>query len=320
MIGLWRQLRRQGVLGLNARNGEFILPANDRRRYPLVDDKLRTKALAAAADMPVPELYGVIETEHDIGRLEVMLEPYETFVIKPAQGSGGDGIIVVAGRTRRRESAFRQVSGTLITLADLQHHVSNMLNGQFSLGGHPDRAMIEYCVRFDPVFENISHEGVPDIRVIVYRGVPVMAMVRLPTRQSGGKANLHQGAVGAGVDIPSGRTLSGVIGNEVVAEHPDTGMPVAGITVPQWDVILASSARAADITGLGYLGVDMVLDREHGPLMLELNARPGLNIQLANRRGLRRRLVRVDRALAGRGDVAARVAFACEHFAHENNV
>ncbi len=317
MMTLWRQLRRQGVLGLNARNGEFILPTNDRRHYPLVDDKLRTKALASQAGMPVPELYGVIETEHDIGRLGVMLEPYETFVIKPAQGSGGDGIIVVVGRTRRRELTFRQVSGALITLADLQHHVSNMLNGQFSLGGHPDRAMVEYCVGFDPVFENISHEGVPDIRVIVYRGVPVMAMVRLPTRQSGGKANLHQGAVGAGVDMPTGRTLSGVIGNEVIDEHPDTGMPIAGIAVPQWDVILASSARAADITGLGYLGVDMVLDRKHGPLMLELNARPGLNIQLANRRGLRLRLEQVDRALAGRGDVTARVAFAREHFAHE---
>ncbi len=316
MMALWRQLRRQGVLGLNARNGEFILPANDRRHYPLVDDKLRTKALASEAGMPVPALYGVIETEHDIGRLEALLEPHETFVIKPAQGSGGDGIIVVAGRARRRQTVFQQMSGVPITLADLQHHVSNTLNGQFSLGGHPDRAMIEYCVRFDPVFEQISHEGVPDVRVIVYRGVPVMAMVRLPTRQSGGKANLHQGAVGAGVDLPSGRTLSGVIGNEVIDEHPDTGMPIAGLAVPHWEVILDASAHAADITGLGYLGVDMVIDRELGPLMLELNARPGLNIQLANRRGLRPRLAHVDRALAGRGDVEARVAFARSHFAH----
>ena len=316
MIGLYRALKQGGVVGLNARNGNYILPCNSRHLYPLVDDKLRTKALAIEAGMPVPPLYGVIETEHDIGELEAMLKPHQQFVIKPSQGSGGDGIIVVAGRMHRRETSYRQVSGNLITLADLQHHVSNTLNGQYSLGGHPDRAMIEYCVRFDPVFERVSHEGVPDIRVIVYRGVPVMAMVRLPTRMSGGKANLHQGAVGAGVDMATGTTLSGVLGNEVIDEHPDTGHPIHGIVVPQWDVILEAAARSADITGLGYLGVDMVLDRELGPLMLELNARPGLNIQLANRSGLQPRLDTIDRTPPADTDIHTRVAFARERFAH----
>lgn len=319
MIGLYRALKRSGVVGLNARNGRYILPRNSRHLYPLVDDKLRTKALAIEAGMPVPPLYGVIETEHDIGELEAMLEPHQQFVIKPAQGSGGDGIIVVAGRMHRRATSYRQVSGNLITLEDLQHHVSNTLNGQYSLGGHPDRAMIEYCVRFDPVFERVSHEGVPDIRVIVYRGVPVMAMVRLPTRMSSGKANLHQGAVGAGVDMATGTTLSGVLGNEVIHEHPDTGHPIHGITVPQWDVILEASAQSAYITGLGYLGVDMVLDRDLGPLMLELNARPGLNIQLANRCGLQSRLDAIDHEAPLDADIAARVAFARARFPHTSH-
>ena len=316
MISLYRALKRSGVVGLNARNGDYILPRNPRRLYPLVDDKLRTKALAMQAGMPVPPLYGVIETEHDISNLEAMLQPHQQFVIKPAQGSGGDGIVVVVGRMHRRESCYRQVSGNLITLEDLQHHVSNTLNGQYSLGGHPDRAMIEYCVRFDPVFEQVSHEGVPDIRVIVYRSFPVMAMVRLPTRMSGGKANLHQGAVGAGVDMTTGMTLSGVLGNEVIHEHPDTGHPIHGISVPQWDVILESAARSADVTGLGYLGVDMVLDRERGPLMLELNARPGLNIQLANRCGLQPRLDAIDRDAPLGADIAERIAFARAQFGH----
>jgi len=41
---------------------------------------------------------------------------------------------------------------------------------------------------------------------------------------------------------------------------------------------------------MGYLGVDIVLDAQAGPLMLELNARPGLNIQIANQEGLLHRL------------------------------
>jgi len=50
------------------------------------------------------------------------------------------------------------------------------------------------------------------------------------------------------------------------------------------------------MTGLGYLGVDLVIDRDHGPLLLELNARPGLAIQLANHSGLFARLQLVDKA------------------------
>ncbi len=72
--------------------------------------------------------------------------------------------------------------------------------------------------------------------------------------------------------------------------HPDTGGLIAGLEIPHWDQILALTARCHDLVGLGYIGVDIVLDRTLGPLMLEINARPGLSIQLANRQGLLPRL------------------------------
>ena len=144
------------------------------------------------------------------------------------------------------------------------------------------------------MFTEVSYQGVPDIRVVVYRGYPAMAMVRLPTRASDGKANLHQGAVGAGIDMGPGITTTGVLDNEIVDEHPDTGALVAGLEIPQWDFILESSARGFEVTGLGYLGVDMVIDRDRGPLILEMNARPGLNIQIANRAGLADRIARIE--------------------------
>jgi alpha-L-glutamate ligase-like protein len=123
-----------------------------------------------------------------------------------------------------------------------------------------------------------------------------MSMVRLPTRGSDGKANIHRGAIGVGIDIGQGMTLSGVHHSEIVTHHPDTGNPVSGIQVPYWESILLTTARATDMTGLGYLGVDMVIDSERGPLLLELNARPGLQIQIANRMGLLRRLDLIDKA------------------------
>jgi alpha-L-glutamate ligase-like protein len=202
----------------------------------------------------------------------------------------------------------------LITEAEIAHHISNIISGQYSLSGNPDKAMIEYCVHFDPIFAEVSYQGVPDIRVIVYRGYPAMAMVRLPTRASDGKANLHQGAVGAGVDIALGVTLTGVLQNDVVEEHPDTGALIAGLEIPHWDFILESAARGYEVTGLGYLGVDMVIDADRGPLMLEMNARPGLNIQIANRTGLSTRIRRIEEIYDPAATPAERAAIARREF------
>lgn len=289
-----KKLREVGLLGLNERNADFIMRLNPRGLYPRVDDKALTKDLALAAGMAVPDLYGVIAHQAEVRNFASMVADRDSFVIKPAQGSGGDGILVVVGRSTRKRDSFRLSSGLLISEGEIQHHLSNIVGGQYSLSGHRDKALIEYCVHFDPTFAEVSYQGVPDIRVIVYRGYPAMAMVRLPTRASDGKANLHQGAVGVGVDMSSGRTLTGVLDNLLVDDHPDTGALVAGIEIPEWDFILESSAKGFEVTGLGYLGVDMVIDNDLGPLILEMNARPGLNIQIANCTGLTGRLARID--------------------------
>lgn len=289
-----RKLREAGVLGLNERNSDFIMCFNPRRLYPRVDDKVLTKQLALDAGMAVPELYGVIAHQGEVREFVNIVAERESFVIKPAKGSGGSGIAVVTGRSQRKKDTFRLASGLLVSRAELEHHISNTVGGQYSLGGNPDKAIIEYCVRFDPVFAEVSYQGVPDIRVVVYRGYPAMAMVRLPTRASDGKANLHQGAVGAGIDMSSGETMNGVLDNEIVDEHPDTGGLVAGLHIPHWQFILETAARGYDVTELGYLGVDIVIDRDKGPLILEMNARPGLNIQIANCEGLAGRIARID--------------------------
>lgn len=307
MFGLARQMAATGVLGINARNCQYILRHNPRHLYPLVDDKLATKRLAIAAGLPVPELYGVIASHRDVRDLPRRVAGHRDFVIKPAHGSGGDGILVVSARVRDG-SAYRLVDGTIMDGDEIGHHLSNMISGQYSLGGHRDIALIEYCVKFDPIFSECAYRGIPDIRVIVFRGYPVMAMLRLPTRRSHGKANLHQGAVGAGLDLATGETTCAVIGNSLVTEHPDTGAMIAGRQIPRWEYLLDFAARCYELTGLGYLGVDIVLDRDQGPMLLELNVRPGLNIQIANRCGLRDRLRVIEAQPAG-VSVEERVAF-----------
>jgi alpha-L-glutamate ligase-like protein len=315
MFSITRKLRNHGVLGLNERNCDFIMRLNPRRFYPRVDDKALTKVLALDAGMAVPDLYGIIEHQGEVRQFADMVRELGSFVIKPAQGSGGDGILVVTGRSERKRSSFRLSSGALISEGELQYHISNIVGGQYSLSGNRDKALIEYCVRFDPVFAEVSYQGVPDIRVIVYRGYPVMAMVRLPTRASDGKANLHQGAVGAGIDMSTGVTLKGVLEDEIVEEHPDTGALVAGLQIPQWGFILETSAKGYEVTGLGYLGVDMVIDRDLGPLILEMNARPGLNIQIANGTGLANRVARIEEIYDADASPAERAVIARREFA-----
>jgi len=314
MATVARKLREHGVLGLNERNADFIMRLNPRRFYPRVDDKALTKELALKAGMAVPDLYGIIEHQGQVRQFAEMVRDLDSFVIKPAQGSGGDGILVVTGRSQRKRDSFRLSSGLLISEDELQYHISNIVSGQYSLSGNRDKALIEYCVRFDPVFSEVSYQGVPDIRVIVYRGYPAMAMVRLPTRASDGKANLHQGAVGAGVDMSSGVTLNGVLNDEIVEDHPDTGALVAGLQIPEWEFILETSAKGLEVTGLGYLGVDMVIDRDQGPLILEMNARPGLNIQIANGAGLASRIKIIDNCFDADASPAQRAAAARREF------
>ncbi len=285
------ELRRRGILGMNRRNNHYIARKNPRRLYPLVDDKLKTKHTAQYWGMAVPELIAVIDSQYGANHLETVIGDLESFVIKPAQGSGGKGITVIVGRD---SAGFYKPSGACVTLTQLQRAVSNILSGLHSLGGRLDVAMIETLVEFDDVFADFSYQGVPDVRVIVYGGVPVMAMLRCPTRDSDGKANLHQGAVGVGLDMASGRGRFAVQFNRRVTEHPDTGRALSTLRVPHWQRILELSAGCADMTGLGYLGADIVLDKSRGPLVLELNARPGLSIQIANGEGLLQRLRRVD--------------------------
>jgi alpha-L-glutamate ligase-like protein len=281
------ELRAMGVVGINMRNARFLLPNNPRKLYDLVDNKIRTKQLAVDHQMAVPETYGVVRSPHDTAVLERLLKGRESFVIKPARGSGGKGVLVIVAR---EGGYFVKPSGSKLGLEELKHHCSNILAGLFSLGGRRDVALIEYRVHPAKVLTEISFQGAPDIRVVMLKGYPVMAMLRAATRESDGRANLHQGAIGIGIDLATGKTIRAVHHGHPIERHPDLKAPVVGVQLPHWDAILDIAVTCHEMTKLGYLGVDIMIDEDLGPLMIEVNARPGLAIQLANGVGLLRRL------------------------------
>jgi alpha-L-glutamate ligase-like protein len=292
-----RRLRELGILGMNRRNAACILDHNPRRLYPLVDDKLRMHHLCQRIGVPTPAVYAVVASYSSLRRLPEMLGNRGDFVIKPNKGSAGRGVLVLLGRDG---DSFVRHNGEKLRMDSLQQHMSDILSGMYSLGGRPDEVIVQQRIRLHPAFEALSYKGIPDVRVILYRNEPAMAMLRLPTKESNGRANLHQGGIGTGVDLDTGVTNHAVQHNRFVERHPDTSNLLVGMRVPYWKEVLEMSRRVARATGLGYIGVDIVVDVHEGPMLLEANARPGLAIQIANNHGLVPRLEAIDAQLRQR--------------------
>lgn len=184
---------------------------------------------------------------------------------------------------------------SIVNISDLRLRVLDIMAGQYSLHNLPDQAFVEERIRIHRLFRKYAFHGTPDIRVIVFNKVPLMAMLRLPTAESDGKANLHQGAIGVGIDLATGITTNAVFKGSLIKNIPWTNKKINGLKLPEWNKILTLAAKAQEVVpDLGYMGVDIVIDQDRGPMILELNARPGVEIQNANLAALKRRLERVE--------------------------
>lgn len=288
-------MKLKDVLGLNSRNHLYTSVYNNRRGKGIANSKLLTKKTLSAAGVRVPKTYKIIKSGEQLEKFDWLKLPSD-FVVKPNNGLGGEGIIVIE---KRGEYAgeWEDSQGNSWSVEDLRLHVGDILEGRYSMDDLPDVAYIEERVRVHPVFEKYSYHGTPDIRVIVFNRVPVMSYVRLPTEESGGRANLFQGAAATGIDIATGITTYGVHHGKPIEFFPGSRRKLANIVIPQWEEILETAIRASDAIGLGYMASDIVLqpDEKDGavPMILEVNAQPGLKIQIANRAGLAERLARV---------------------------
>ncbi len=281
------------LLGMNARNLLYVRPYNRKKGMRIADHKLLCKRILAKNTLPISTLIAKIRSVEELESFDWNMLP-NSFALKPNRGFGGEGILVVYGRKRNRPDIWVKADGSMVSIDDLKTHIRNILDGSFSLSNTPDAAFFEERLKLLKLFKPYAFKGIPDIRVIVFNKIPVMAMLRLPTRASDGKANLQQGAIGLGIDMATGTTTTAIQGKGHLIEYaPGTRLPLSGIKIPYWKQILTMSVRAQEISGLGFLGADIAIDRDRGPVILELNARPGLSIQLANLSGLNERLDRV---------------------------
>ncbi|MBT4384330.1 DUF1704 domain-containing protein [Candidatus Peregrinibacteria bacterium] len=282
-------LKHHGILGINARNLLYIRPYNKKKEIRFADDKLKSKQFLSARGIPVPKLFAVIRNQADLEKFDFNSLP-SNFVLKPNLGYGGEGILPIVGR---KDGMYEHANGSFLTQDELSEHISDILEGRFSLSGVMDTAFFEQRIICDDSIAKFSYKGLPDIRIVVHNLIPVMAMLRLPTKESDGKANLHQGALGVGIDIANGTTTHMVYKGKIIDEIPGLGS-IKGLKIPHWDEMLLTAAKLQFITNLGYLAADLVLDRNIGPVLLEINARAGLAVQIANLAPLRKRLERIE--------------------------
>lgn len=295
------------ILGMNARNLLYIKPNNPGSAVRLADDKLATKKLLKKHKIPIVPMIDVFESVYDFEDFDWTVLP-SSFVVKPCRGFGGEGIWVVKGLTK---NGWKLSEGVIVGIDEIKEHIFDIFDGNYSLGNEPDVAYIEEKVRLHTRFKKFTYGGgIPDVRVVVYNMIPVMAMLRLPTEMSKGKANLRQGGIGVGIEIASGITTKAFweSKDKFITRYPGTKQKLNGVKIPYWREILEISSLCQKVSGLGYAGVDIVIDAKKGPMVLELNARPGLGIQNANVDFLKSRLERVSGLKVNSPTKAVRIA------------
>lgn len=288
-MGITKILKnRRRVLGMNERNLSYIRKYNTKKAINIADDKILTKKVLTKANIPTPKLICTIKDYTELETFDWSTLP-DGFVIKPVQGLEGGGIEIFYNRDKAGN--WIRADKSKITVDGLKRHVKEILDGRFSLNQTPDSALFEERVRTHKVFKYFTYKGTPDVRVIVFNNIPVISFLRLPTEASKGKANLALGAIAAGIDMANGTTTSAIQGKgKNIETIPKTKIQISGLKIPYWNRILRYSIEAQMATNLNFMAVDFLIDRDNGPVIVELNARPGLSIQLANFDGLRWRL------------------------------
>ena len=281
-----RQTSLTDVLGINIRN-RYIRQYNPGHLRTSAG-KVETKRRLHGLGIPTPDTYAIVEDTDDLSQARAVFEKRDSFVIKPDDAYGGEGILIITDRT---EDTYHTTDGKK-TVDDLLRHVQRIIQGQYAGINLSGAAIIEQRVEASPLFRRLSSGGVPDIRIIVFQGYPIMAMTRLPTIESGNQANLHKGAIGVGLTVADGTPLGAYqqSHHRWVPTHPDTGVDLTAFKIPEWDRILQTAVETAAASGLGYAGVDITLDGSNTPLVFEVNAYPGLGIQNTTRLGLLKRL------------------------------
>ena len=291
-----------GLLSKNARNLLYIKRYNPKKTIRLADNKFKTKQFLEERGIPVPRTYALIRSRWELQKFDFDILP-ENFVVKPNRWSKWRGILIVKKlrdeevnlverpfwwfslsgffkwQSSLEENKFYfKVWDRILDQKSFKRQLVDILDGKYSISPR-DEILIEEKLKPSETFQDFCKYWLADIRVITFNLVPVAAMVRMPTPDSGGKANLAQWALGLGVDLSSWEIKTLFFKWELfVDKFPSDYAHLKGKKIPYWDDVLLFSSKIQYFVNLGYLALDWVIT-PNGPKLLEMNARAGLEIQ-----------------------------------------
>jgi hypothetical protein len=293
--------------GLYRRFGHTI---DDYFRYRLHDE---TDPLAAAMFLPERRLLTInaggyrqlgvdYETLTDKGRFEEICHEHGFPAIQTIALVERGGVRWGRGRTDRGLPGIDLISkpvdrkhGAGIRLwrwdrgayVDASGHrlAANVLLDRLIDDSRSGRLLIQPRVRPIESLASLARDGLCTARVVTSRprsGTPgvQIAVLKMPTGSrladnfaAGGIAapvNLESGVIGAAVS----KSVDGMVQGQVFGTHPDTGAPIAGSRIPDWDMTkklcIAAHDRLREFHSIGW---DVAIT-DRGPLLVEGNEDP----------------------------------------------
>lgn len=282
--------KKYWLLWQNERNLKYIGEYNDKYAKNLADSKLKTKEFLQNKWVNVSNTLLVIRDYKELQDLD--LNSLETpFVLKPNSWYWWKWILVID----KKDDTWKFITNDWESYSKdkLIHHIKDILDWFYSLSWSRDKAIFEKKIVLDSSIELLWKYWLPDIRVIVFNMVPVMAMLRVPTANSKWKANLHSWACWVWIDIWTWKLTYITHFRKIVKSIPGI-WDIRNIEIPLWDDVLKLALKVAQATKIWYLWCDVVLDDNVWPLLLEVNVRPWLEVQVANLHALWDRLKKVQ--------------------------
>ncbi len=288
------------ILWIHKRNNNYIKKFNPQKGIRLAKNKIKTKKFLYERWIPVPKTLFECKSESDRLQFDFTQIRSTQFVLKPNKWSKWEGIVIVQDM-KRTTSAEQQYSwwdkirgldrkiilsgymflikGIWISEYELKKQMIGIFKGLYNQSHIHDTLLIEEKLIPWKGFELFCQYGLADIRIIMFNLVPTIAMLRVPTQESGWKANLAQWGIGLWVDIVTGKITSLYYQWESYhQDFPTEWMFLHNKKVPYRQEILQHSSNIQYFVNSGYLGMDWVIT-EHGPKLLEINARSWLEIQ-----------------------------------------
>lgn len=234
-------------------------------------DKARFYARCRDAGLPHPETVATVAA----GRMAHGADPVgRELVAKPADGEGGDGLMILGAFADADDLAAR-LPATVRTARGA--------------------TVIQPRIATHPALCDLALGALPTVRVVTIldeAGAPevVSATFRFASDPAAQVDNMKAGGLISAVDLVGGTlgpACRGYGGGDHAA-HPVTGAAIVGRVLPDWPAVkaLAAVAHAEGFADYALIGWDIAMTPQ-GPLLIEGNGKPGVLMpQRAARRGL----------------------------------